>query len=136
MKRKSRRRRLIPNLFLMFAAVSVAIVLGGAIGAAFVVFNSGGGTGRDITFAWSASTSPNVGGYRVHYGLSSGNYPNNVFVGNQTSYTLSGLDGGRTYYIAVTALEANGPGESDFSEEIVVKIPDEPTDGDSVTDTD
>ncbi len=85
-------------------------------------------SGRGITFSWNASTSPNVGGYSVHYGLSSGNYPNKVFVGNQTSYTLSDLDSGKTYYIVVTALEANGTGESDFSDEIVVKIPEEHTD--------
>jgi TRAP transporter TAXI family solute receptor len=92
-------------------------------------------SGHEITFAWNASASPNVGSYSVHYGLSSGNYPNKVFVGNQTNYTLSGLGGGRTYYIAVTALEANGTGESDFSDEIVVKIPEEHTDGNSITTT-
>ncbi len=78
---------------------------------------------RKITFTWNASAGPNVTGYRVHFGLSSGNYTNKVLVGNQTSYTLSGLDGGQTYYIAVTALETNGERESDFSDEIAVKIP-------------
>ena len=82
---------------------------------------------RDITIAWNASPSPDVGGYSVHYGLSSGNYPNKVFVGKRTSYTLPGLAIGKTYYIAVTTHGANGTGESDFSGEIVVKIPDEPT---------
>ena len=119
---RSRRRGLLRDIFLITVAVSVAIILGAAVGAAFVVLKSGGESGRDITLAWDAATSPNVGGYRVHYGLSGGNYPNKVFVGNQTSYTLSGLDGGRTYYIAVTALEANGTGESDFSNEVVVEI--------------
>jgi hypothetical protein len=119
----SQQRRRLRNIFLISVAVCVAIALATALGAAFVVLTFGGGTGRDITFAWDASTSPNVRGYIVHYGLSSGIYPNKVFVGNQTNYTLSGLDGGRTYYIAVTALEANGTGESDFSGEVVVEIP-------------
>ncbi len=135
MKKRSRRRRLFREIFLITVAVFVAITLAGALGAAFVVLKFGDGTSRDITLTWDASTSPNVGGYRIHYGPSSGNYPNKVFVGNQTSYTLSGLDGGRTYYIAVTALEANGTGESDFSDEIVVKIPEEQTDGNTITDT-
>ena len=88
----------------------------------------------DVTLAWDASTSSNVGGYRVHYGLSSGIYPNKVFVGNQTSYTLSGLDSGKTYYIAVTALGANGTGESDFSKEVAVEIPVPDSDNDGMPD--
>ena len=135
MKKKSRRRRLLRKILLISVAVFVASTLAAALGAAFVVFKFGDGIRRDITLAWNASTSPNVGGYSVHYGLSSGNYPNKVFVGNQTSYILSGLDGGQTYYIAITALESNGTGESGFSDEIVVKIPEEHTDGDSITDT-
>ena len=123
----SQQRRRLRNIFLIGVAVFVGIALAIALGAAFVVLTFGGGTSRDITFAWNASTSPNVSGYIVHYGLSSGIYPNKVFVGNQTSYTLSGLDGGRTYYIAVTALEANGTGESDFSDEVVVEIPEADT---------
>ncbi len=119
----SQQRRRLRNIFLISVAVCVAIALATALGAAVVVLIFGGGTGRDITFAWDASTSPNVSGYSVHYGLSSGNYSNKVFVGNQNSYTLSGLDVGRAYYIAVTALEANGTGESDFSGEVVVEIP-------------
>ncbi len=135
MRRKSRRRRLFREIFLITVAVFVAITLAAALGAAFVVLKFGGGASRDITLTWDASTSPNVDGYRIHYGQSSGNYPNKVLVGNQTSYTLSGLDGGRIYYIAVTALEANGTGESDFSDEIVVKIPEEQTGWDTITDT-
>ena len=131
----SRRRRPLHDIFLIIVAVSVAIILGAALGAAFVVLRSGGGTNHQITLVWDASTSPNVGGYRVHYGLSSGNYPNKVFVGNQTSYTLFGLDGGRTYYIAVTALEANGTGESDFSNEVVEEIPEVDTNGNGMPDT-
>ena len=132
MKKNSRRRHLYRKILLISVAVLVSSTLAAALGAAFVVFSFGDGIGRDITLTWDASTSPNVGGYRVHYGLSSGNYPNKVFVGNQTSYTLSGLDGGRTVYIVVTALESNGTGESDFSDEIVVKIPEEGKDGDSI----
>jgi len=88
-------------------------------------------SGRDVTFSWDASTSPNVAGYSVHYGLSSGNYANTVFVGNRTSYTLSDLAIGETYYIAVTAHEADGEGESRFSGEIVVRITEEHSNGNS-----
>ncbi len=135
MKKKSRRRRLLRKILLISVAVFVASTLAAALGAAFVLFKFGDGIGRDITLAWNASTSPNVGGYSVHYGLSSGNYPNKVFVGNQTSYTLFGLDGGRTYYIAVTALEANGTGESDFSNEVVAEILEVDTNGIGMADT-
>ena len=86
----------------------------------------------DVTLAWDASPSPNVGGYRVHYGLSSGIYPNKVFVGNQTSYTLSGLKRGKTYYISVTAHEAIGFDESEFSNEVSVDVPFLDSDGDGM----
>ena len=84
---RSRHRGLLRHILLITVAVFVAITLAAALGAAFVVLKFGGGTGRDITIAWNAFASPNVGGYRVHYRLSSGTYPNKVFVGDQTAYT-------------------------------------------------
>ena len=106
------------EFFLKTTAVSLSILF-----AAALTLFSPSAIAADVTLAWDASTSSNVGGYRVHYGLSSGIYPNKVLVGNQTSYTLSSLDGGKTYYMAVTAVGTNGTGESDFSDEIEVEIP-------------
>lgn len=123
MKNDFQRHQLRRHVFLTVAVVCVVIILGGALGVSVVLYLSGGETGRDITLTWDASTSPNVGGYRIHYGPSSENYPHEVLVGNQTRFTLSGLDSGRTYYISVTAVDANSTRESDFSNEIVVTTP-------------
>jgi len=59
-------------------------------------------------------------GYKVHYGTSSRNYGNYQYtadVNNNTSCTISGLEEGKTYYIAVTAY--NSLFESDYSKELV-----------------
>ena len=117
------------EFFLKTAAVSASI----AFGTALVLYSPATIAG-EVTLAWNASASPNVAGYRVHYGLSSGSYPNKIVAGNQTSYTLSGLDSGKTYHIVVTTLAANGTGESDFSNEAVVEIPFPDSDNDGMPD--
>lgn len=67
-----------------------------------------------IRLTWNASAEP-VSGYRLYYGLSSGNYTDNVDVGKVTTYTLTELQDGLTYYIAATAY--NNAGESGYSNE-------------------
>ena len=56
-----------------------------------------------VTLAWDPNTEPDLAGYKLHYGFSSGSYQFSVDVGNQTSYTLSGLLEGQIYYFAATA---------------------------------
>jgi hypothetical protein len=46
-----------------------------------------------------------------------------VAVGNQTTYTLTGLTGGLTYTVAVTALDASTGSESSTSNSIAVPVP-------------
>jgi fibronectin type 3 domain-containing protein len=75
-----------------------------------------------ITLAWDPNTDPDLAGYRIHYGLLSDQYSNSVDVGNQTSYTLSNLTDGKTYYFAATAYDQAGY-ESDFSNEVVFNVP-------------
>jgi hypothetical protein len=70
-----------------------------------------------VTLAWDGSPSPEVTGYRVYHGTTSGNYSNSVVVGSVTTNTVSGLASGVTYYFAVTAYDTNGV-ESVFSNEI------------------
>jgi hypothetical protein len=57
-----------------------------------------------------------LGGYKVYYGLSSGNYTNSLDVGNVTTYKIYNLTPG-TYYFAVTAYDTSG-NESDYSNEV------------------
>ncbi len=70
------------------------------------------------TLIWDPNNEPDLAGYKLYYGLSSGNYPYIVDVGNQTTYTLTDLEVGKTYYITATAYNAAGL-ESDYSNEVV-----------------
>src|SRR5881397_2778440 len=76
-----------------------------------------------VTFAWNADTEPDLAGYKLYYGFSSGSYQFSVDVGNLTSYTLSGLLEGRIYYFAATAYNLS-LAESDFSNEVSKAIAD------------
>src|SRR5881397_2262341 len=76
-----------------------------------------------VTLAWDPNTETDLAGYKLYYGTSSGSYPSSVDVGNLTSYTLSGLIEGRTYYFAATAYDLN-VNESGFSNEVSKAIAD------------
>jgi len=74
--------------------------------------------------AWTAPTGT-VSGYRVYYGTASGSYTQSLGGGTyvtKTTFTLSGLASGYTYYFAVTAIDAAG-GESGYSNEASKLIP-------------
>jgi hypothetical protein len=79
-----------------------------------------------INLVWDSVAEP-VKGYRIYYGTSPGKYRNCVDIGKgsesqpgSTQYFLTGLDKGRTYYIAVNAYTDLGGflKESDFSNEV------------------
>jgi hypothetical protein len=67
----------------------------------------------DISIGWDASTSPNIAGHKVYYGTAPGVYGAPITIGNQTSYTVTGLAPG-TWYLTVTAFDTAG-NESDFA---------------------
>ena len=74
--------------------------------------------GNTVMLSWDPHPPTEVvTGYRLHYGTSSGNYTTNVTVGDVTSHIISGLEGGVTYFLVVTAYKANGL-ESDPSTEV------------------
>ncbi len=70
-----------------------------------------------VDLEWEANTEPNLAGYKIHKGLSSGNYDSVIDVGNVTTYTLSGLEVGTKYYLAATAYDTTGK-DGPFSQEI------------------
>ena len=76
-----------------------------------------------VQLAWNASTGPNLGGHNLHYGQTSGNYTSTIDVGNKTSYTVSGLQDGKTYYFAVTAYDTSGNLESGYSNQVSATTP-------------
>jgi hypothetical protein len=73
--------------------------------------------------AWDASTSSGVGGYKVSYGTSSGNYTSTIDAGNSTTYALSGLPEGTQYYFAVKAYDSTKTTESAYSNEVNLTVP-------------
>ena len=78
--------------------------------------------GYSVALAWNGSPSPEVTGYRIYLGTASGVYSSSVAVGNVTTLTIPGLASGVTYFLAITAHDANGQ-ESDFSNEIIYTTP-------------
>jgi hypothetical protein len=72
-----------------------------------------------VTLAWDANSESDLEGYKIYYGRSSRNYTNCVDVGNSTSYTVSGIQTGLTYYFAITAYDTDGY-ESYYSNEVTV----------------
>jgi hypothetical protein len=75
-----------------------------------------------LCLAWDDGGSPEIGGFKIHRGRSSGNYGKAIDVGLQASYCLRGLKVGATYFFAVTAYDATRTISSDFSNEISVTI--------------
>jgi hypothetical protein len=75
-----------------------------------------------VDLAWDANTEPDLDGYKIYYGLASGNYGTPVDVGNVEQHTLTGLEEGKTYFLAATAYDLDG-NESAFSDELVHNVP-------------
>src|SRR3989454_6757424 len=76
-----------------------------------------------VTLACDPNTDPDLAGYKLYYGTSSGSYQFSVDVGNLTSYTLPGLLEGQIYYFAATAYNSSLD-ESGFSNEASKAIAD------------
>jgi hypothetical protein len=74
-----------------------------------------------VTVAWDQNSEPDIAGYKLHYGTSSQTYGYTQDVGNITTCTISDLNEGTTYYLAVTAYNSSGS-ESGFSKEVVHTI--------------
>jgi hypothetical protein len=79
-------------------------------GLSVFVWLAGGGSAAaaSVTLAWDRNSEPDVTGYVLLYGTSSGQYPSSVDVGNRTDWTLASLADGRTYYFIVRAYNSAG----------------------------
>lgn len=77
---------------------------------------------QSVFLLWNANPAPDIVGYRVHYGTSSGNYSQSNDVGNVTGTTISNLNAGQTYYFAVTDYDTSGL-ESLPSNEVAYSVP-------------
>lgn len=71
-----------------------------------------------LTATWNGNSESDLAGYRLHYGLKSRTYDNDIKIAvPETSVTIKGLDSTLTYYFALTAFDTAG-NESEFSKEI------------------
>src|SRR5262245_24686845 len=75
-----------------------------------------------IVLAWDSNSEPDIAGYTVYYGESTGSYINSTNLGLVTTNLVEGLTPGLTYFFAVTAYNTNGL-ESDFSNEVSYQVP-------------
>ena len=76
---------------------------------------------ESVLVLWQPNSEPDLAGYRIYYGLRSGDYPHVIDVGNNTSWLINDLTSGNTYFFAVTAYDISG-NESDFSEEVSIYL--------------
>jgi hypothetical protein len=83
-----------------------------------VLFYSNLVSAAQVTLAWDPNTEPDLAGYMIYYGFATQSYDYVVDVGDQTTFTLSDLEDGHTYYFAVTAYDTEDL-ESDFSNEVM-----------------
>jgi hypothetical protein len=75
-----------------------------------------------VELGWDASSDTTIVGYNVYYGTASGDYTNEVSVGNVTDVTISNLAPGVTYYFAATSVDSQGD-ESGLSPETPYIVP-------------
>ena len=78
--------------------------------------------GNGVQVTWQAVSVSDLSGYKVYYGLQSRLYSPSIPVGSVTAYTLTGLEAGKKYYLAVTAVDTSD-NESGYSPEKIVDIP-------------
>jgi len=75
-----------------------------------------------VELTWNAITNEGIVSYNVYYGTESGNYTAVTGCGDVTNFLVQGLNGGQTYYFAVTSVDGSG-NESPFSEEASAVAP-------------
>ena len=75
-----------------------------------------------VTLVWIPPDAE-FGGFILAYGTNSEDYSELLDIGNQTTYTLTGLDTGQTYFFAVKAYDLAHEEESVYSNEVTTTIP-------------
>jgi len=71
-----------------------------------------------MELTWDPVSHPDLAGYRIYYGSSSGNYTQSIDVGLATSSALTGVADCSTHFVAVRSLVDSGSESADASNEI------------------
>lgn len=77
---------------------------------------------QSVELTWSPSPNPDVVAYNVYYGTESSNYFGSITFSDVSDVILPGLEGGVTYYFAVSAINAKAE-ESELSNEASYTAP-------------
>ena len=83
---------------------------------------AGQAAAAQVTLAWDANTEPDVSGYNLYLGTSSGAYGAPINVGNVNTFTVTGLADGKAYFFVMTAYDTFG-NESGYSNEVPYTTP-------------
>lgn len=94
----------------------------------FLFFTSIPLSANNINLRWQANIEPDLAGYNIYCGTQSRSYGPPIPAGNATEYLYTNLQAGKTYFVAVTAVDNIG-NESGYSSEISITIPEPDTDG-------
>lgn len=80
-------------------------------------------TASTAFLSWSANTESDLAGYKIYRGTASGSYGSPIAVVEKgtTSYNVSALQSGTTYFFAITAFDVSG-NESPYSNEVSKSI--------------
>ena len=65
------------------------------------------GTGSSLLLSWAPNTEPDLAGYKIYVGTSSGIY-DDTYTTSDTTYVVEGLTEGTMYYIGVSAYDSDG----------------------------
>jgi phosphodiesterase/alkaline phosphatase D-like protein len=76
----------------------------------------------NVSLAWNANTESDLAGYKIYWGTASRTYGTPVTLGLVTTYTVTGLTPGTTYFFAATAYDTAG-NNSGYSNEVSTTIP-------------
>jgi aminopeptidase YwaD len=92
------------------AGVATMVVLAVSPGVVDAVMVQDVGDGQSLIVDWAASTEPDVVGYNIQWGTTSGEHTDSLFVPGMEATTgiISDLEQDSTYYIVVGALDADG----------------------------
>lgn len=111
----ARHRELVVGILRLMVSLCVVFSVGGLNPAPLLAAGA-------VKASWNANTEPDLAGYKIYYGLSSGNYTISINVGNVTQYTVNQLTEGLVYHFVVTAYDTAG-NESAYSPEVSAEIP-------------
>lgn len=98
-----------------FLGISTAIIV-------LIVLFPAPGFSTSLKVTWNANPETDLAGYRLYWGTQSKNYTMSADVLNSTSCNLDEVQGGTTYYIALSAFDYSG-NESARSSEKSIYVP-------------